>query len=135
MKKFGSASNARAASANFSLNIKLQRCEVLIARFKKKLEEERRLLRLMKTMSAAEIESRNNLEKILRMCVEDIKAEMIKKRSENKACYYARGNRGKIELREEQNLSAGDREKILSVLASQERVLTLLYDRTFPPRS
>lgn len=69
-------------------------------------------------MSAKEIESRNYLEKILRLCVEDIKSEMVKKRSENKACYYARGNRGKIELREEQNLSAGDREKILSVLAS-----------------
>ena len=72
----------------------------------------------MKTMSAAEIESRNYLEKILRMCVEDIKAEMIKKPSENKACYYARGQRGRTELREEQNLSAGDREKIISVLAS-----------------
>ena len=33
---------------------------------KKKLEEERRLLRMMKTMSAAEIETKNLLEKVLR---------------------------------------------------------------------
>jgi len=88
----------------------------------------------MKTMSAAEIESRNMLEKILRLCVEDVKTEIAKKRSENKSSYYARGKRGKLELREERNLSAIDRTKIIEVLASQERVLTLLYDRTFPPK-
>lgn len=28
-----------------------------------------------------------------------------------------------------------ERERIIEVLMSQERVLTLLYDKTFPPRS
>ena len=114
---------------------KLQRCEILISKFKKKLEEERRLLRMMKTMSAQEIETKNLLEKILRQCVDDVKAEILKKRSENKSSYYARGKRGKMELREEQNLTAQEREKIVEVLMSQERVLTLLYDKTFPPRA
>ena len=90
---------------------------------------------MMKTMSAAEIETKNLLEKVLRQCVEDVKAEITKKRSENKSNYIARGQRGKIELKEEQNLSANEREKIIEVLLSQERVLTLLYDKTFPPRS
>ena len=129
------AGATRAVSAGFSQNQKLQRCEVLITRFKKKLEEERRLLRMMKTMSAAEIETKNLLEKVLRQCVEDVKAEIAKKRSENKSNYIARGQRGKIELKEEQNLTANEREKIIEVLLSQERVLTLLYDKTFPPRS
>ena len=35
---------------------------------------------------------------------------------------------------DEKNLTKAEREKILEVLYSQERVLTLLYDRTFPPR-
>jgi len=35
---------------------------------------------------------------------------------------------------DEKNLTKGEREKILEVLFSQERVLTLLYDKTFPPR-
>ena len=49
--------------------------------------------------------------------------------------YYARGRRGKAELAEEKNLTLQEREKIIEVLMSQERVLTLLYDKTFPPRS
>ena len=35
---------------------------------------------------------------------------------------------------DDKNLTKAEREKILEVLYSQERVLTLLYDKTFPPR-
>jgi hypothetical protein len=35
----------------------------------------------------------------------------------------------------EVDLTQQEREKIIEVLLSQERVLTLLYDKTFPPRS
>jgi len=35
---------------------------------------------------------------------------------------------------DDRNLTRAEREKILEVLMSQERVLTLLYDKTFPPR-
>ena len=45
----------------------------------------------------------------------------------------AKGRRGQSELQEERNLSRMEREKIIEVLLSQERVLTLLYDKTFPP--
>ena len=45
------------------------------------------------------------LEKVLRQCVDDVKAEISKKRSENKSVYYARGRRGKAELAEEKNLT------------------------------
>jgi hypothetical protein len=38
-------------------------------------------------MCSKEIEIKNTLEKILRMCVEDVKNEIAKKRSENKAIY------------------------------------------------
>jgi len=86
-------------------------------------------------MSAAEIESKNCLEKVLRQCVDDVKAEIVKKRTENKSVYYARGIKGRLELLEEQKVTAQSREQILEVLRSQERVLTLLYDKTFPPRS
>ena len=73
---------------------------------------------MMKTMSAAEIETKNLLEKVLRQCVEDVKSEITKKRSENKSNYIGRGKKGKIELREERNLTANEREKIIEVLMS-----------------
>ena len=72
----------------------------------------------MKTMSATEIENKNMLEKVLRQCVDDVKAEIAKKRSENKSVYYARGRKGKAELQEERNLTAEEREKIIEVLMS-----------------
>lgn len=33
------------------------------------------------------------------------------------------------------DLTQDEREKIIEVLLSQERVLTLLYDKTFPPKA
>lgn len=36
---------------------------------------------------------------------------------------------------DEAGLTQEDRERIIEVLLSQERVLTLLYDKTFPPRA
>ena len=50
-----------------------------INRLKKKLVDERRLHRTMKTMLAQEIESKNSLEKIMRLCVDDVKGEIAKK--------------------------------------------------------
>lgn len=32
------------------------------------------------------------------------------------------------------DLTQNEREKVIEVLLSQERVLTLLYDKTFPPK-
>lgn len=105
LSRFTPAAAGRAASAGISKNQKLIRCEQLIARFKRKLEEEKRLLRMMKTMSAKEIETKNMLEKVLKQCVDDVKAEIAKKRSENKSIYYAKGKKGRVELEEERNLT------------------------------
>ena len=40
-----------------------------------------------------------------------------------------------METPESAEISKKDREKIIEVLLSQERVLTLLYDKTFPPKN
>lgn len=50
-----------------------------INRLKKKLVDERRLHRTMRTMLASEIESKNTLEKIMRLCVDDVKGEITRK--------------------------------------------------------
>jgi hypothetical protein len=65
------------------------------------------------------------LEKILRQCVDDVKNEIQKKRSEGKVQYYQKvpGLRssyaGKVQrVDEDRNLTRAEKEKILEVLLS-----------------
>ena len=48
---------------------------------------EKKSLRMVRTMISKEIEQKNFLEKVLRQCVDDVKNEIAKKRSENKSIY------------------------------------------------
>ena len=77
----------RAVSANIINNPKLKRYENLIQRLKKMMEVEKKSLRMVRTLCSKEIEVKNCLEKILRQCVDDVKNEISKKRSENKTIY------------------------------------------------
>ena len=77
----------RAVSAGFVGNPKLARYEDLTIRLKQLLAKEKRNLRVVKTMIATEIETTNKLEKYLRMCVDDVKAEISKKRNEKRSVY------------------------------------------------
>ena len=43
-------------------------------------------------------------------------------------------SRKKLPKKLDTDLTQQEREKIIEVLLSQERVLTLLYDKTFPPK-
>jgi len=65
---------------------RLQRYEDLTARLKQLIQKGKLNLRLVKTMVANEIEQRNLLEKYLRMCVDDVQAEITKKRGEQHNC-------------------------------------------------
>jgi len=91
----------RAASAGFSVaNTKIARYEDLINRLKKLLDNEKKNLRLVKTMSASEIDTRNHLESILRKCVTDVQDEIARKRSQNTSnyCKYMRPLRNNLNL-------------------------------------
>ena len=59
MKKFMPSFAGRANSAGFPLGQKSNRCEGVINRLKKSLEDERRLQRTMKTMLSQEIDTKN----------------------------------------------------------------------------
>ena len=72
----------RAASCGVMNTPRLQRYEDLTVRLKQLIQKEKLNLRLVKTMVANEIEQRNLLEKYLRMCVDDVQAEIQKKRGE-----------------------------------------------------
>ena len=56
----------RAASANVVNYPKLKRYEDLIARLKRMMQVEKQSLRMVRTMCSKEIESKTQLEKILR---------------------------------------------------------------------
>lgn len=100
------------------------------------IARETQKLRDIKTVYAKEIESKTQLEQMLRQCVDDVKAEINKKRSESKVLYYQnkRVSSSMSKTRKKQDLTQDEREKVIEVLLSQERVLTLLYDKTFPPK-
>ena len=121
----------RAISAGFAQNPKLQRYEDLTARLKKLLENEKRNVRYVKTMVATEIEGRNTMEKMLRQCVDDVKAEIAKKRAEYKSSHckllsnLIKSNIISVDIRQnkkgrsdERNLTQKERDRIIEVLLS-----------------
>ena len=67
------------------MNPKIRRYENVIMRLKKMLENEKKCLKYLKTLGAKEFERKNHLEKLLRQCVDDVKAEIYKKSSESDA--------------------------------------------------
>lgn len=68
-------------------NPRVKRYEDIILRLKRMLGNEKKSLRMVRTLCAKEIEVKNQLEKVLRQCVDDVKGEIAKKRSENKSIY------------------------------------------------
>ena len=140
----GNTIGNRAVSAGVTVrNPKMRKYENLIAKLKRVYENEKKHLRQVKTLCSKEIDQKNQLEKILRQCVDDVKGEINKKRTEGKATFYNNPRKMMMhrmpqagDVHEEfQQLDVAEKEKILEVLVSQERVLTLLYDKTFPPRA
>lgn len=68
----------------------------MIRRLKQHLDVEKKRLRQIKTRCATEIDQKNQLEKILRQCVDDVKNEIVKKKTESKVQYYQKaGARGR----------------------------------------
>ena len=80
--------HGRAASAGvIDSSARVARYEELTLRLKQLIQKEKLNLRMVKTLISGEIEQRNLLEKYLRLCVDDVKAEITKKRGEQKNSY------------------------------------------------
>lgn len=95
--------------------------QVVINKLKRMIDLEQKNTRAARTAYARELEGKKELESLLRACVDDVKSHVSKKRGEQRAHITDK--------------SIEDIEKVIEILLSQERVLTLLYDKTFPPRS
>merc|ERR1712166_1653663 len=96
-----------------------QRYQDIIKRLKRLLEIERRNLRQVRTAHVAELEHRTELEAFLRQCIDDVKVEIGRRRNE-------------------MNTVLGSEHEATALLefsaADRERVINLLYDKTFPAR-
>ena len=94
------------------------RYKEIIKRLKRLLEVERRNLKQVRTQYTNDLQSRTELELFLKQCVEDVRSEIAKQQDESEG--------------DMQSFGAQDRERVMELLLSQERVITLLYSKTFP---
>jgi len=106
-----------------------QRYQDIIKRLKRLLEIERRNLRQVRTAHVAELEHRTELEAFLRQCIDDVKVEIGRRRNEMNTVLGSEHEATAL-----LEFSAADRERVMELLLSQERVINLLYDKTFPAR-
>jgi hypothetical protein len=137
-----SAMNAASAGADKA------KYKTIIQRMKVLLERERRNLQRARKSYEREVNQRTELEIFLRQCVQQVQSEISRRRDELIATdpvppeQRMGGDRSKRGARspvgedgEELPLSefsAPDRERVMELLLSQERVVSLLYQRTFP---
>eukprot|EP00967_Tisochrysis_lutea_P083231 scaffold115589_cov26-Tisochrysis_lutea.AAC.1 len=105
----------------------------MTAKLKRLLEVERRNLRAVRAAHAKDLQSRTELEGLLRACSDDVRREIAFHRSGGKG--IPPGGRPNSSAGREvsmASMTSADRERVLELLLSQERVVSLLYDKTFP---
>eukprot|EP00742_Colponemidia_sp_Colp-10_P004954 GILJ01005292.1.p1 GENE.GILJ01005292.1~~GILJ01005292.1.p1 ORF type:complete len:587 (+),score=114.12 GILJ01005292.1:124-1884(+) len=119
-----------------------ERYQAVVEKLKRLLDIERKNLRNVRTAHSREIASRTELEVFLRQCIDDVKQEIAKRRNEmlpkhERGYGFASISRENTNPRDIplDDFSAADRQRVLELLLSQERVLSLLYDKAFPARS
>ena len=118
------------------------------------LERERQNLQRARHAYEKEVHKRTELESFLRNCIQDVQFEIVRRREElmstspvpdrrrprsgkssarssrpNSAKTVASADGHEVPLSE---FSAADRERVMELLLSQERVISLLYTKTFP---
>eukprot|EP00293_Proteomonas_sulcata_P020515 CAMPEP_0184294478 /NCGR_PEP_ID=MMETSP1049-20130417/5659_1 /TAXON_ID=77928 /ORGANISM="Proteomonas sulcata, Strain CCMP704" /LENGTH=353 /DNA_ID=CAMNT_0026602777 /DNA_START=28 /DNA_END=1090 /DNA_ORIENTATION=- len=102
-----------------------QRMMESIARLRKLIDEERSRLREVRTSHVAALASRTELEGFLRDCLSDVKKQISKHRLEAMDNVPSQGG----------DIMKEERDRVLELLLSQERVITLLLEKTFPVKS
>eukprot|EP00747_Dinoflagellata_sp_TGD_P165865 gnl/TRDRNA2_/TRDRNA2_187819_c0_seq1.p1 gnl/TRDRNA2_/TRDRNA2_187819_c0~~gnl/TRDRNA2_/TRDRNA2_187819_c0_seq1.p1 ORF type:complete len:437 (+),score=129.05 gnl/TRDRNA2_/TRDRNA2_187819_c0_seq1:166-1476(+) len=105
-----------------------------ITKLKRMVESERKQVRALKEQQAAIMQQRTELEVLLRQCLDDVKAEIMRQRlsHERKDGPSLPEPGAPIASMSVHELTAQDRERVLELLLSQQRVVQLLYNKTFP---
>jgi len=117
------------------------RYKEIIKRLKRLLETERRNLTKARERYVGEVRQRTEMEVLLRDCVDDVRAQIKTKRrpspqSKTGAAHPHPGRATILGTAKNSvtvdDFDAGEREKVLELLLSKERVLSLLYNKVFP---
>lgn len=105
-------------------------------RMRRLLADERKNLQQVRQNYAQELKARTEMEMVLRQCVDDVRKEIARRHIES--AQFSQGNDlAKMYNRQPglipiEDFTQEDRERALELLLSQERVVTLLYSKTFP---
>jgi len=105
-----------------------------LTRLKRMCEAERKITRSLRQQQADMLQNRTELEVLLRQCLDDVKAEIMRHRLEHerKDGPGLPGPGQPVNSMSVHELTAQDRERVLELLLSQQRVVQLLYSKTLP---
>ncbi|CAD8056055.1 unnamed protein product [Paramecium sonneborni] len=102
----------------------LQRYEKTMKSLQSTLKKEQKRVRELKQLYIKEIQSKSELELILRKCIDDIKEEIIQIKGE--ARIINKNSKNKPDMLEKE-----DRDKLIQTLLDNEKIVTLIHDQIF----
>jgi len=116
----------------------LTRYEVAMGQLRRLIEQEKKNSFHVKTIYAQEMESKQELLRVMRLSIEDVREEIRKKKAETSKSYRATTKQKLLgspsvdaglptEEDEDPERQMTEKERLLEILLSQERVLTLVY--------
>ncbi|CDW74794.1 UNKNOWN [Stylonychia lemnae] len=116
---------------------KVKRYERVIEKLKKMLDHERKSLRMGRLQYQREMQSKTELEHLLRETVEQVRQERKnqKKSQSMGGVKFINSVGGQNDNEDLSDLTQSERERVIELLLSQERVIALLYEKTFPMTS
>jgi len=109
-----SLQNSRPCSPNANF-----RSETVINNLKSAVIKEKKKMHKLKTLYIKELESKSEFENILKKCVEDVKDEITEIQKHSKKSMNS------------ESLEKSDRARFVEKLIADEKILTLIYDKTF----
>ena len=118
---------------------KVVRYERVIEKLRKMMDHERKLLKLSRAQYQKELQGKSELEVLLKQACDKVVHERKAHRKHAQQKVYINqtpglgvvGQKNESGAEAEEELNQHERERVIELLLSQERVINLLYDKTF----
>ena len=118
-----------------------------VKQLKTQLDQEHKQLRQMRAEKVNFLSQRNELEEFFLQCIEEVRKEIVKRRSISSAYKTMKRSTSQSSMRKQQQQSnqvpnpkleqytSTDKKKVIELLMSNENVLLFLYEKLFPAAS